>query len=64
MLSCYVGNSVQTVFTALLSPRGREVVGSIAGRDRPKSVKLVVLVAFSHGAQDNGNSTTTGPPVS
>ena len=40
-----------------------EVVGSIPGRDRPKSLKLVV-VAFSLGPQDYGNSTTTGPPVS
>ena len=44
-------------------PREREVVGSIPGCDRLKSLKLVV-VAFPHGAQDNGNSTTTGPPVS
>ena len=44
-------------------PREREVVGSIPGRDRPKSLKLVV-VAFPLGAQDYGNSTTAGPPVS
>ena len=41
----------------------REVVGSIPGRERPKSLKLVV-VASPLGAQDDGNSTTTGPPVS
>ena len=39
------------------------IVGSIPGRDRPKSLKLIV-VAFPLGAQDYGNSTTTGPPVS
>ena len=44
-------------------PREREVVGSIPGCDRLKSLKLVV-VAFLLGAQDYGNSTTTGPPVS
>ena len=38
-------------------------VGSIPDRDRPKSLKLVV-VAFPLGAQDYGNSATTGPPVS
>ena len=37
----------------------REVVGSIPGSERPKSVKLVV-VDFSFGAQDYSNSTTTG----
>ena len=31
-------------------------MGSIPDRDRPKSLKLVV-VAFPLGAQDNGNST-------
>ena len=45
------------------SPREREVLDSIPGRDRPKSLKLVV-VAFPLGAQDYGNSTATGPPVS
>ena len=44
-------------------PRERDVVGSNPGRDRPKSIKLVV-VAFPFGTQDYGNSTTTGPPVS
>ena len=45
--------------------REQEVVGSIPGRDRPKYLKLEVgLVAFPLGAQDYGNSTTTGPPVS
>ena len=44
-------------------PCERGVVGSIPGRDRPKSSKLVV-VTFSLGAQDYGNSTTAGPPVS
>ena len=44
-------------------PSEREVVGSIPDRDRPKSSKLVV-VAFPIGAQDYGNSTTTGQPVS
>ena len=43
-------------------PRER-VVGSIPGRDRPKSLKVVV-VAFPFGAQDYGNSITTEPPVS
>ena len=36
---------------------------SISDRDRPKSLKLVV-VAFPVGTQDYGKSTTTGPPVS
>ena len=40
-----------------------QIVGSIPGHNRPKSLKLVV-VAFPLGAQDCGNSTTTGPPVS
>ena len=40
-----------------------EVMGSIRGPDRPKSLKLVV-VAVLLGTQDYGNSTTTGPPVS
>ena len=31
--------------------------------DRPKSLKLLV-VAFPLGAQDYGNGTMTGPPVS
>ena len=44
-------------------PHEREIVGSIPGCDRPKSLKLVV-VAFSLGAQDYGNSTTTGLPLS
>ena len=44
-------------------PREREVVGTIPGRHIPKSLTLVV-VAFPLGAQDYGNSTTTGPPVS
>ena len=43
--------------------REQEVVGSIPGHERQKSLKLVVL-AFPLGAQDCGNSTTTGPPVS
>ena len=46
-----------------VSPREREVMGSIPGLKRPKSLKLVV-VAFPLGTQDYGNSTTTGPPVS
>ena len=45
------------------TPREQEVVGLILGRYRPKSLRLVVM-AFSLGAQDNGNSTTTVPPVS
>ena len=45
------------------SPSEREVVGSITGRDRPKSLKLFV-VALHLGAQDYGNSTMTSPPVS
>ena len=45
------------------SPREREVVGSIPGRDRLQSLKLVA-VAFPLGSQDYGNSTTTGAPVS
>ena len=44
-------------------PREWYVMGSIPGLDRPKSLKLVVLV-FSLGAQGYGNSTTTGSPVS
>ena len=44
-------------------PREWEVVGSIPDRGRPKSLKLVV-VAFPLGAQDHGNRTTTGLPVS
>ena len=41
----------------------QEVVDSIPGSDRPKSLKLVV-VAFSLGAQDSDNSTATGLHVS
>ena len=44
-------------------PREREVVGPIPGCDRPKSLKLLV-VAFPLGAQNYGNSTATGQPVS
>ena len=45
-------------------PRKREIMGSIPGRDKPKSLKLETLVvAFPLDAQDYGNSTTTGPPV-
>ena len=44
-------------------PHEREVTGSIPGRDRPKSLKLVV-VAFPFGAQNYGNTTTTGLLVS
>ena len=44
-------------------PCEREVVGSIPSRNRPKSLKLVAA-AFPLGAQDYGNSATTGPPVS
>ena len=48
-----------------LRPSGWEVVGSIPGRDRPKSFTLVVVASPPPlGAQDYGNSTTTGPPVS
>ena len=43
--------------------REREVMGLIPGHNRLNSLKLVV-VAFPIGAQDDGNSTTTGPPVS
>ena len=39
--------------------RKQEVVGSIPGRDRSKSLKMLA-VAFPLGAQDYGNSTTTG----
>ena len=42
-------------------PREREVVGSITGRDRTKSLKLM---AFPLGAQNCWNNTTTGSPVS
>ena len=45
------------------SPSEREDVSSIHGRDRPKSLKQVA-VAFPLGAEDYGNSTKTGPPVS
>ena len=41
----------------------REVVGTIPGRYRQKSLKLIV-VAFSLSTQDYGNSTMTGQPVS
>ena len=41
----------------------REVVGSIPGRDRLKS-KVVASPPPPFGAQDYGNYTTTGPPVS
>ena len=44
-------------------PPHEQVVGLIPGRDRLKSLKLVV-VAFSLGAQVYGNSTMTGPLVS
>ena len=44
-------------------PREREYVGSIPGRDRPKSLKVVV-VASPLGAQDYWNSTATCPLVS
>ena len=40
-----------------------EVVGSIPGHDRLKSLKLVG-VAYPLSAQDYGNSTTTSQPVS
>ena len=54
----------QTPFvTYWLQRPPHEVVGSIPGCDRPKSLKLVVA-AFPLGAQDHGNSTTTGPQVS
>ena len=42
---------------------GGGFVDSIHGRDRPKSLKLVV-VASPICAQDYGNSTTTDLPVS
>ena len=44
-------------------PREQEVVGLIPSLDRPKSLKLVVVV-FPLGAQDYGYSTMTGPPLS
>ena len=44
-------------------PCEQEVMGSINGHDRPKSLKLVV-VDFPRGAQDYGNSTTTSPSAS
>ena len=44
-------------------PHKREVVGSIPGHDKTKPLKLVEM-AFPLGAQDYGNSTMTGPPVS
>ena len=44
-------------------PHEQEVVDSILSCDRPKSLKLVVL-AFPLGAQDYGNGTMTGSPVS
>ena len=46
-----------------LPPREREVVGSISGCDRPKSLILVV-VDFPIEAQDYVSSSTTGPPAS
>ena len=47
---------------AVKDRREKEVESSIPGRDRLKTLKLVVAYAF--GAQDCGNSTTTGQPVS
>ena len=44
-------------------PRERELVGSIPGRNGLKSLKLVV-VGFSLGVHDYGNSTTAGSSVS
>ena len=44
-------------------PRELKLMGSIPGRDRPNSLKLVE-VAFPLSGQDYGNSTTTGLPVS
>ena len=43
-------------------PGKREVMGSIPGCDRLKSLKLVV-VTFPLSSQDYGNSTRTDPPV-
>ena len=57
----YVFKQLVYEFAAL--SLSREVVGSIPGRNRPKSLKLVV-VAFPLGAQEYGNSTTTGQSVS
>ena len=45
------------------SPHEREALGSIPGRNRPKSLRLLV-VAFPLCAQDYGNSITTDPPES
>ena len=49
--------------SASAKPRDGEVAGSIPGRDRLKSLTLVV-VAFPLGAEDYGYNTTNGPPVS
>ena len=47
-------------------PREWEVVGSIPGRDKPKSLKLVVVGQTPPPPRrsDYGNSTATDPPVS
>ena len=58
-----VGSTATVAWWLERRPHEWEVVGSIPGCDRPMSVKLVV-VAFLLGAQDYGNSTMTGPPVS
>ena len=71
-ISCYVFFMFKYLVLRVLDRRGglvirvspceQEVMGSIPGRDKPKSFKLVV-VASPVGAQDYGNSTTTCPPV-
>ena len=62
------GSGVSTGYIHNLSvfrerPHEQEVVGSIPGCNKPKSVKLVV-VAFPLGAQDYWNSSTTDLPKS
>ena len=45
-------------------PFEHEVVGLIPSCDRPKSLKLLVMMAFRLGAQGYGTNTTTGLRVS
>ena len=62
-LCCFQNNNRRSGLVVSRPPREHKVMGSIPGRNRPKSLKLVV-VAFPLGTQDYGNSTMTGPPVS
>ena len=65
----YLLNKPLTILTAALAywleclPHEQEVMGLIPGCSRPKSLKLVVMV-FTLGIQEYGNSTMTVKPVS